>query len=284
MIEDGMKILGFGKYMDWRYRQGMSRLDAIGNASTPEEFYNGPGKDLLLSDPVMVDYFFPFLKYRMDGIAVAGFSPDKIAIMTRTLEIAQESVITKSSWSLLLETGLLCRQPQGELVPDTDELPELVQFLYEKLFFDVRPFLGKPDILCRLLFSDPERLKRRDGYDLVAKVFAYALDFQEFTRWRNGGKTKATKAVENAMHSLNDYLTGLEILNVDKPADLVEAYARLFAMLPDIVASAKGDSEEAAHRSREYLLRQTLDTVALIAQMAGMDSEKVRIFGGAGTA
>ena len=278
MFEDVKKTLGFGTLLDWRYRQGIKRLILAENAATAEEFYAGPDAEALLSDTIMVDFLFPFIKFRVSGVMVRGISRDTITAMETALDISQEGETTKDSLSLCLEAGVLCRLPEGKLMPDDIELRPLAQFLYEKLFFDARPFLASPEVLCRLLFSDMERLARRSGYDILSKVMAYALGFKEYSRWRTGTKTKAIKAVQTAMHSLNDYLTGLELLEKDRPEDWMEGHCRLFKMLPDIVASANGSSEEAERRHREYLLNQSLGLVDLLAKIPGMNSEGAAIF------
>lgn len=279
MLEDTRKSLGFGTLLDWRYRQGLKHLCRVDSAATAEEFYAGPDADALLSDPVMANHFFPFVKHRANGIATAGFSPETITAMEMTLAIPHERNATKESISLQLEAGILCGLPEEEVVPDTPELPPLVQFLYEKLFFDVRPFLDDSQTVCRLIFSDPERLARRGSYDLLSKVMAYGLGFWEYSRWRNGSKTKLVKAVQDAMHGLHDYVTGLELLGKDKSEDLVEGYCRLFAMLPDIVASTNGSSEDAKRRHREYLLKQTKGLIGLLAQLPGANSDVASMFG-----
>lgn len=279
MIEDRIKVLGYGTLLDWRYRQATRRLGLVDNAETAEQFYAGPDADILLADPLMVDYIFPFLKYRLNGVATTGFSPDMVVAMGWVLELSQERDTSKHSFSLGLEAGVLCGLPERELVPGGGGLPPLVQFLYEKLFFDVRPFLGDSQAVCRLLFSDSNRLERRGAYDFLSKVIAYGLGFKEFSRWRNGSKTKAVKAVQDAMHDVNRYMTGLEMLGKDKPEDLVEGYCRLFAILPDIDASTTGRSEEASRRYKEYWLSQMRGLAALLAQLPGMNPEGARIIG-----
>lgn len=71
MIEDKRIVIGYGFYLDWRWRQALKRLSYVEDASTAEEFFAGPDEDVLLADVCMTDYVFPYLKFRMQNVRLA---------------------------------------------------------------------------------------------------------------------------------------------------------------------------------------------------------------------
>lgn len=253
MVMDVMKILGFGTYPDWRWRHAMKYANRIEHADTAAEYFAGPEEEALLADETLVTFAFPYLKRRLHPEAGHDIPESHMVAMELALDAATEEVITPNSSSLNLEAGVLGRRPPGNLLSDASKLTAQAQILYERLFFDVRPFLDDTAALCHVLFHDKERIHRRGAFDLLCKVTAYGLGFAEYRQWRGGSTSGRVKTTHAALNYVIRYMGGLELLGVDAPDDMAKVLARFFVVLPSIIAQGE-NSTGAGRRYHTYSL------------------------------
>ncbi len=257
MQMDNYKILGFGTYIDWRWRQGMKRLSGLKAATTPEEYYAGPGEEMLLSDKTMVEFLFPYLKQLHCPGSMPETPRSRMDATQLAVLVSQDKSSVASNHILDLEAGVLAGRPLGELVPGVTGFPPLAQVIYEKLFFDVRYLLDEPKALCRLLLENSRRMESRGGYNWYSMTMAYGLKYEEYSRWRRGEPSAASEAIRFAIQEVLLYLDWLETLGRDRPEDFLEAQCRLFAELPMIIATRGGNV--ATSFKRESYTREEID-------------------------
>lgn len=206
---------------DWRWRYCLARIDRLEPSGDPEVFLDGPAADKLRSDPMMMDYLYPYLRYRLGCEAAHPLGDETVAAINQAMEAANEWAITPHSWSLRLEGGILARQPVGELMPSCDGgIPRLGQIVYEQFFFDIRPWLDNPRACAALLCADPNRVAERGAWDMRGKVVAYALGFNEFEKWRLGTPSRTVRSLCRDLEHDRLYLDGLRLLGLERPGDL----------------------------------------------------------------
>ena len=205
MDADTMKPFGFSEYPDWRWRCVMRNIKRIGDACTAEEYFSDPGEEALLEDETLALFAFPYLRQRLYPDAGDAMSEERGLAMMLALRAANEEYITSRSDSLNLEAGVLGGRARGELLVNPGEMTPPAQIVYERLFCDVRPFLSDTAAVCRLLFRDQERVHARGGYDLICKITAYALGFDEYQQWRCGSPSDRVHMLHFATDSLVRY-------------------------------------------------------------------------------
>lgn len=237
---DNYKTLGYGTYLDWRWRQGVKRLPGLESATTVEEYYAGPDEEVLLSDKTMVEFLFPCLKQLHCPGSMPEVPQHRMDAFRLAVLASQDELSAASHHIMDLEAGVLAGRPLGDLVPGLTEFTPLAQIIYEQLFFDVRYLLDKPEVLCRLLLKNNRRMESRDGYDWYSMIMAYGLKFEEYSRWRRGESSAASEAIRFAIDEVTLYLDWLEQLGRDRHEDFLEAQCRLFTELPMIIATRGG--------------------------------------------
>lgn len=212
---------------DWRWRYCVARIGRLECSCDPEVFFAGPAADELLSDPVMTDYLYPYLRHRL-GCGETRMIEDEVMVgIDQALEAANELMVSKNCWSLRLEAGVLARRPVGEVMPPCDDgVSRLGQIVYERLFFDVRAWLAEPVICAALLCANPDRLRERGTWDFQGKVIAYILGFDEFEKWRLGTPSRAATSLCRDVEYDLLYLDGLRVLGLERPDDLAVALGR----------------------------------------------------------
>ncbi len=261
MDEDTMKMFGFGEYPDWRWRCVMRHIKRIGDVGTAEEYFSGSGEEALLEDETLALFAFPYLRQRLYPDASDAMPEERGLAMMLALRAANEEYITSRSDSLNLEAGVLGGRARGELLVNPGEMTPAAQIVYERLFFDVRPFLGDTGAVCRLLFRDQERVHARGGYDLICKITAYALGFDEYQQWRCGSPSDRVHMLHFATDSLVRYLDGLRLLGLDKPDDMEKSFACLLDLLPKSFVWEQG-----RRRCRVYSIKEMEAVSALLPE------------------
>lgn len=242
MDMDVMKVLGYGEYPDWRWRCIMRNIKRIRQADTPAEYFTGPGEEALLADETITQFAFPHLKRCLHPEAGHDMPEERMLAMKLALGAANEELVTFSCDSLSLEAGVFGGRAQGNLLVEPREFTPLAQSVYERLFYDVRPFLADAASICRLIFRDKERQHSRGAYDLVCKVTAFALGFDEYHLWREGSPSSKVKTLHSAMNAVLRYLSGLQLLGIDEHDDMEKAFIHFFSALPEILARDKSET------------------------------------------
>jgi hypothetical protein len=259
---DAMKTFGYGEHPDWRWRSVMGNFDHIRDADTPAEYFTGPGEEALLEDEMLAEVVFPYMKWYYNPEFDTGMPEEHLNAIMLATGAGSEWYITPDNGSLLLEVGVLGRRAQGDLLVEPGEYTPLVQTVYERLFFDVRPFLDDAATTCRLILHNRKRLYSHNGYGLVCKMMAYALGFDEYHLWREGSPSEKAKTLHSAINAVLRFLGGLQLLGIDKHDDMEKAFIHFFSFLPEILAR---DTSEARgeHGYHDY----TSDEMKAITEM-----------------